>query len=123
MTKNEIIKALYDQISYHKLSIVFARAMKDESVVASYQDYISVLREAAELLKAAPEWISVKDRLPEEYKGADDELINYLCYMLEYGVDIANYQKPAGVWVCMGIQTKVTHWMPLPEKPKKEDTP
>ncbi len=63
-------------------------------------------------------WISVKDRLPEEHKDAHDELINYLCYMPGYGIDIANYVKPAGVWVCMGIPTKVTHWMPLPDPPE-----
>lgn len=66
-------------------------------------------------------WISVKDRLPEEYKGEDNELINYLCYMPEYGIDIANFMKPAGIWVCMGLPVKVTHWMPLPEAPKEDE--
>lgn len=79
-----------------------------------------VLRAVAELLKAAPEWISVKDRLPEEYKG------KYLCYIPGYGIGVASYFKYAvwnGRWSLMGFSVKVTHWMPLPQQPKEEDTP
>lgn len=80
-----------------------------------------VLRAAAELLKAAPEWISVKDKLPEEYQLENGVLINFLAYMPDFGVDVANYIRPAKTWLCMGIPAEVTHWMPLPQQPKKED--
>lgn len=72
-------------------------------------------------VEAMPGWVSVKDRLPEKSLHEDGNLINYMCYMPEYGVDIANYVPPAGVWVCMGIPAKVTHWMPLPEPPKEDE--
>jgi hypothetical protein len=51
-----------------------------------------------------------------ERKGGD--LINYLVFMPEYGVDVGNYAKPVKTWLCMGIPCKVTHWMPLPEPPE-----
>ena len=61
------------------------------------------------------EWISVKDRLPEE-SG------EYLAYCGEYdGICVLYYEvlKTKGKW-----RTKwkddVTHWMPLPEPPKGE---
>lgn len=74
-------------------------------------------RDAA--LAKVPRWISVKERLPEEWQEADGTLVNYQIYMPEYGVDIGNYMKPAKAWVCMGLPCKVTHWMPLPEPPKE----
>lgn len=63
-------------------------------------------------------WISVNDKMPEKWKHENDELVNYLVYMPDYGVDIASYFKPAERWVCMGLPVTVTHWMPLPEPPK-----
>lgn len=67
-----------------------------------------VLREAAELLKAAPEWISVTDKLPED-NG------HYLC-ALTFGLVVIDTWY-AGEWVNGG---NVTHWMPLPKLPKEE---
>lgn len=66
-----------------------------------------------------PKWISAKEP-PQEWKDANGTLINYLVYMPEYGVDVANYLQPANTWVCLGVQCKVTHWMPLPEPPMEE---
>lgn len=71
-------------------------------------------------IEAEHEWINVEDRLPDKFKDANGVLINYLCYMPDYGVDVANYIQPVDEWVCMGIPAKVTHWMPLPEPPKEE---
>jgi hypothetical protein len=77
------------------------------------------------------EWISVKDRLPEEgqqvdiwYRGkrhASYELI------VDYGGKKGNtfFDPVAGGTSCIRIQGDVhcdegaTHWMPLPEPPKK----
>lgn len=64
---------------------------------------------------SAMEWISVEDRLPEEgikvltYLGKDDEFkINY----------IVNCPQP--IWACVleREQNEVTHWMPLPKRPR-----
>lgn len=65
-------------------------------------------------------WISAKDRPPEEWKEKGGDLINYLVFMPEYGVDVGNYAKPVKTWLCMGIPCKVTHWMPMPEPPEVE---
>lgn len=58
------------------------------------------------------DWISVKDRLPEE---GDDFLVcvkekNGYCY-----IDIMSFWIRVGEWSIEGV----THWMPLPELPKK----
>ena len=75
-----------------------------------------------QLEAAQPKWISVEDELPKRWRENDKEqtLINYQIYSPEYGVDVGNYLKPAGVWVIMGLPVKVTHWMPLPEPPKED---
>ena len=62
------------------------------------------------------EWISVKDRLPEDYK----QRVMVICigdYPIGYPkIDTDRYAH--GHWVRYGIY--VTHWMPLPEPPKGE---
>lgn len=66
-----------------------------------------------ELLKER-EWISVKDRLPDEGE-------NVLTYGARpfYDVFYINrlIDKKNGEWLYDGV----THWMPLPEKPESED--
>ena len=61
-------------------------------------------------------WISVKDRLPEDYK----QRVMVICigdYPIGYPkIDTDRYVR--GHWVRYGIY--VTHWMPLPEPPKGE---
>jgi hypothetical protein len=63
------------------------------------------------------EWISVKDRLPDEYRLV-------LCRWTRgigasYG--FARYNHDNGVWyVSNEGMPEVTHWMPLPQPPKGE---
>ena len=85
------------------------------------------------------EWISVKDRLPDEheslfarYKGTDkwrnamfttisDRVI--VCAEYENGKRIVKTANTVdGVWKVKDIfcPCKVTHWMPLPQPPKGE---
>lgn len=72
--------------------------------------------ENAALREKVPQWISVEDRLPEAWKNEEDNtLINYMIYSPYFGVDIGNYHKEAGTWLCMALPCTVTHWMPLPE--------
>ena len=84
-------------------------------------DYVEALNMAIAALREQPRWISVEERLPEEWRVKGGDLVNYLVYMQEYGVDVGNYAKPVKTWLCMGIPCKVSHWMPLPEPPKERE--
>ena len=62
------------------------------------------------------EWISVKDRLPEENLRA-------LCFIQKDGIQILCFGKYGGRMTWQGDEynyelNEVTHWMPLPEPPK-----
>lgn len=69
--------------------------------------------------KLEQEWIPVTDP-PKEWRRDNGEMINYLVYVPEFGVDIGNYGEPAKCWLCMGIPCKPTHWAHLPTPPKQE---
>lgn len=72
-------------------------------------------------IAGAARWIPVTERLPEAWRNDKNaELVNYMIYCPDFGVDIGNYQAMAKRWLCMGLPCKVTHWMPLPEPPKEE---
>ena len=78
--------------------------------------------ENAALREKVPRWISVEDGPPEAWKNEEDNtLINYMIYSPYFGVDIGNYHKEAGTWLCMALPCTVTHWMPLPEAPEEGD--
>lgn len=69
---------------------------------------------AAEKDAKKPEWISVKDRLPEK------DIAVLAC------IDKGQYRTPMiscvsyyGEWITLKKTEKVTHWMPLPEPPKE----
>ena len=76
--------------------------------------------ENAALREKVPQWISVEDRLPEDWKDEDGVLVNYMIYTPEFGADIGNYHAKDKRWLCMAIPCTVTHWMPLPDAPKEE---
>ncbi|MBQ2782998.1 MAG: hypothetical protein IJO41_00805 [Oscillospiraceae bacterium] len=65
------------------------------------------------------EWITVSEP-PKEWRRDNGEMINYLVYVPEFGVDIGNYGEPAKCWLCMGLPCKPTHWAHLPTPPKQE---
>ena len=78
--------------------------------------------ENAALREKGPRWISVEDGPPEAWKNEEDNtLINYMIYSPYFGVDIGNYHKEAGTWLCRALPCTVTHWMPLPEAPEEGD--
>lgn len=62
-----------------------------------------------------PEWISVKERLPEPGKRV------LYCYRGFVG---EGYVTRQGEWERAGIWTRYypSHWMPLPEPPEMFDT-
>lgn len=74
-------------------------------------------RENAELRARVQEWISVKDRLPEN-------IANRVLVVCERsnGVFYAHYEKP--FWINLETDkpfiSTVTHWMPIPNPPKGE---
>lgn len=72
----------------------------------------------APTVDAAPEWISVKDRLPEMLHAA-------LVYCPKYNNVFCADIREDGHWYDFiqgnggQIVDEVTHWMPLPEPPKE----
>ena len=66
---------------------------------------------------AAPQWISVKDRLPEE----DQEVLIY-DWPSRSTCIFWKSRKLAHQWeLSNGRNCNPTHWMPLPEPPKEEE--
>lgn len=79
-----------------------------------------VTKESAELLERR--WIPVEERLPEVWRNDETaELVNYMIYSPDFGVDIGNYHAKAKKWLCMALPCTVTHWAPLPEPPEVEN--
>ena len=79
-----------------------------------------VTKESAELLER--QWIPVEERLPEVWRNDETaELVNYMIYSPDFGVDIGNYHAKAKKWLCMALPCTVTHWAPLPEPPEVEN--
>ena len=77
-------------------------------------------KESAELLERR--WIPVTERLPEVWRNDETaELVNYMIYSPDFGVDIGNYHAKAKKWLCMALPCTVTHWMPLPSGPEVEN--
>ena len=76
-----------------------------------------VTKESAELLERR--WIPVEERLPDVWSNDETaELVNYMIYSPDFGVDIGNYHAKAKKWFCMALPCTVTHWAPLPEPPE-----
>ena len=100
-----------------------------EKLIAEYDRvHVGAAGGARKLMVDAPaedvapvaHWISVADRLPEEWRDKSGTFVNYLVYMPEYGVDVGNYMPAAGRWLCMGLPAYVTHWMPMPAPPEEK---
>ena len=78
-----------------------------------------VTKESAALLERR--WIPVEERLPDVWRNDETaELVNYMIYSPDFGVDIGNYHAKAKKWLCMALPCTVTHWMPLPSGPEVE---
>lgn len=81
------------------------------------QSELAVGREVVEFLLEKPQWISVKERLPETGKVV-------LAAMPKGTVTLGGIRKKTQAWdvfLDMAICTaEPTHWMPLPEPPKEE---
>lgn len=63
------------------------------------------------------EWISVEDRLPEN----DDHVLAATQNKRgEYNIVKAYYHHGLGCWAA-GMNSNVTHWMPLPDPPERSE--
>ena len=112
------------------------RASGDDRLDYSFEDVADYLISSGVTVQ---EWVSVKDRLPDEheslfarYKGTDkwrnamfttisDRVI--VCAEYENGKRIVKTANMVdGVWKVKDIlcPCKVTHWMPMPQPPKGE---
>ena len=79
---------------------------------ARYAEEIAVLQEREK-------WVPVTERLPEVWRNDETaELVNYMIYSPDFGVDIGNYHAKAKKWLCMALPCTVTHWRPLPDGPE-----
>ena len=129
MTEKEIVQALRccakglghdDACENCKVGEIQNRREYIEFAAANVIEHLTA--ENAALREKVPQWISVEDRLPEAWKNEEDNtLINYMIYSPYFGVDIGNYHKEAGTWLCMAVPCTVTHWMSLPEAPEDGD--
>lgn len=95
-----------------------------QGVEDNYNDNIRLINEMPSAdVQPVNQWISVKDRLPEEQQCI-------LVHEKDYGVMLGDYQGikySQPVWIVrkQGLimrTTEVTHWQPLPEPPKDGDT-
>lgn len=91
--------------------------------IANQSTHIAALQKEIEKLRGqVPRWIPVEERLPEVWRNDETaELVNYMIYSPDFGVDIGNYHAKAKKWLCMALPCTVTHWMPLPEPPEVEN--
>ena len=122
MTREEAIK--------HIITYAYYADDIPMQVATALDMAISALRARQEQeSKTLNEWISVKDRLPEE----DD---NYIVTACDEGcsagegiwystvVVLAEYYKGSWTWYDGGreysLEGIVTHWMPMPQPPKGE---
>lgn len=90
--------------------------------IANQSTHIAALQQEIEKLRGQlPRWIPVTERLPEVWRNDETaELVNYMIYSPDFGVDIGNYHAKAKKWLCMALPCTVTHWMPLPSGPEVE---
>lgn len=110
MTKAEIIASLLDQARDKD-------ALANGEADSIFADDARALREAAELLKPAPEWVSVEDRLPND----DATRLVWIGGLRSYAV--ADYYGD-GEWIdrdYCNLTRDVTHWMQLPDAPKEDE--
>lgn len=90
-------------------------ATATEAISKNVEHNKSVVQVAA---ANTPRWISVKDRLPEDF---EDVVVIISNGLNGYWYRVAYRER--GSWSQGGgrrISDEVTHWMPLPEPPKEE---
>ena len=84
-----------------------------------YYDPRDCFEEGAEWADANPKssWISVNERLPPEEK--DGLSIKVLVISNKNKITFSRYDYDVGGWISSVLDIEFTHWMPVPEPPKR----
>lgn len=103
----------------YEVPITLPDAMQEASDrLANDQTHIAALQREIEKLRNGRRWIPVTERLPDKWQEAETrEMINYLIFGADFGVDVGSYHAPSKRWICLCLPVQVTHWMPLPPSP------
>ncbi len=100
----------------------------DKSISEEFDEIIAKLprEEFAKLLPRYPDWISVKDRLPNQSNVNIICLINnkpILCAVHDCTFSLTknnvSFYWPDNTWIKDIYYSEVTHWMPLPDPPNE----
>lgn len=116
------IKPRLTPLALHDLEFLHADAIAYISQLESQNRCFKEIKESCErrmidMAQRMPSWISVDERLPEDYE--DVVIIMRDGASSWYRVAYREY----GGWSFGGgrrVNDEVTHWMPLPELPKEE---
>ena len=124
MTPAEIVKSLRccAEIGECEKCPIDAEATWDDCRKRDVEaaDMIERLTAENAALREKQRWITVTERMPEVWRNDETkELVNYMIYSPDFGVDIGNYHAKAKKWLCMALPCTVTYWMPLPEAPEE----
>ncbi len=76
-------------------------------------DYVEAMGMAIAALREQPRWISVEERLPEDFGY-------YIVFSEENIVGEAEWDGHTFCWIANENLAFATHWMPLPEPPEVE---
>lgn len=114
---DDLVKRLREPCQYENCILCQQAAIAIEELSLTAESYKRSMEAwADEAANVQPRWISVTERLPEEYETvllvtrAGEVIVGFYEYDSEYEsfCDMSGFRK-----LC-------THWMPLPEPPKEE---
>ena len=90
-----------------------------DGIVYDRNTMINMFKKGAEWQKRQSPWISVEERLPDN----DDDLYIVLDTKLEPpACGVCDFDLGIAKWIgAVGTIVHPTHWMPIPELPRKED--
>lgn len=121
----EFLRALTDGQSDEIKSLKRELEWKDMVITLAQRKQAEAEAERDALREKVPQWVSVKDRLPD---CAVPVLVTYIGYDgNRHGDDVATRLDDWWLWWDGDLRSsdervtvKITHWMPLPEAPEEE---